>query len=129
MHLLLHHVILHNFVAICCAAMPLVMWCSLNRSGMIRARIVQELARIIASLHQNKLAKGLCFFGGLTCELLNCVAILLECVYGWASIKRNILVVYCHYKEIITGLDKYTLQIAYLLYGSYCKGEMSFFIM
>lgn len=52
-----------------CVAIPLVTWCTFNRSGKIRARIIQELARIIKDLHQNKVAKGLCFFGGLTCKL------------------------------------------------------------
>lgn len=55
------------------AAIPLVTWCSINRSGKIRARIIQELARIVANLHQNKVAKGLCFFGGLTCKLFTLV--------------------------------------------------------
>ena len=54
-------------------ALPLVTWCSINHSGIIRARIIQELARIITSVHQNKVAKGLCFFGGITCKLLELV--------------------------------------------------------
>ena len=60
----------HNVVYLLHTALPLVTWCNINRSGIIRARIIQELARIIANLHQNKIAKGLCFFGGITCKFL-----------------------------------------------------------
>jgi len=82
---LLHHVISTScgFVT----AMPLVTWCNINRSGKIRAQIIQELARIVANLHQNKVAKGLCFFGGLTCELLICVVVVVVVVVVAAEIE------------------------------------------
>ena len=65
----------HNYVSswydatLFIAAISLVDWCTWNKSGRIRVRIIQELVRILADLHQNRIAKGLSFLGALTCKL------------------------------------------------------------
>jgi len=61
-----HDMMQHLIVTI---AISLVDWCTVNKSGRIRVRIIQELVRIFADLHQNRIAKGLSFLGAVTCKL------------------------------------------------------------